>query len=148
MGVSVYGCVRARVWCMITCLLYPELNQSVSNQNPAKGSTSWPRHLQKILHWPCTKFAKILGSWARSWAPGQDLGLLGKILSSQQDRGLMGKILASWARSWPHGQDLEHLAQVSWPRTFCWVKVGHFCLLEVSHFGYLEVSHCVSASQR
>ncbi|KAL5515771.1 hypothetical protein EMCRGX_G000988 [Ephydatia muelleri] len=28
-----------------------------------------------------------------------DLGLVGKILSSQQDRGLMGKILASWARS-------------------------------------------------
>ena len=113
-GVSVYGCVRARVWCMITCLLYPELNQSVSNQNPAKGSTSWPRHLQKILHWLCTKFAKILGSWARSCPPS--------------------KIVASWARSWPHGQDLEQLAQVSWPRTFCWVKVGHFCLLEVSHF--------------
>ena len=70
----------------------------------------------------------------------QDLGLLGKILSSQQDRGFMGKILASWARSWPHGQDLEHLAQVSWP--FLSARGKPFCV------SYLEVSHCVSASQR
>ena len=130
-GVSVYGCVRARVWCMIACLLYPELNQSVLNQNPAKGSTSWPRHLEKILHGQ---------NLPRSWAPGQDL-----VLS---------------ARSWPYGQDLEHLAQDTWTRTFCWVKVGHFCLLEVSHFvsaipggkplcvSKPDVSHFVSASQR
>ena len=103
--VYVYGCVRARVWCMIACLLYPELNQSVLNQNPAKGSTSWPRHLEKIWHGQ---------NLPRSWAPGQDLVLP--------------------ARSWPYGQDLEHLAQDTWTRTFCWVKVGHFCLLEVSHF--------------
>ena len=102
MGVSVYGCVRARVVHDYMSVI-PRAKPIC--QQPKQGSTSWPRHLEMILHGPCTKFAKILGSWARSWA-----------------------------RSWPHGQDLEHIAQVSWPRTFCWVKVGHFCLLEESHF--------------
>ena len=113
-----YGCVCARVWCMIACLLYPELNQSVLNQNPAKGSTSWPRHLEKILHGQ---------NLPRSWAPGQDLVLPARLWPYGQD-------LVLPARLWPYGQDLEHLAQDTWTRTFCWVKVGHFCLLEVSHF--------------
>ena len=68
-------------------------------QQPKPSTTSWPRHLQKILHWPCTKFAKILGSWARSCPPSKIVASWARSWPHGQDRGLMGKILASWARS-------------------------------------------------
>ena len=86
MGVSVYGCVRARVWCMITCQLDPELNQSVSNQNQQKVQLPG----QDTYRRSCTGLVQNL---PRSWAPGQDLVLPARSWPHGQDLGLMGKIL-------------------------------------------------------